>query len=256
MIKVLAASAFVITALNALPASAQAADAQCVTDDPTTYKVDCDAAAKLQAALKTGDKQAVVKMINFPVDRDLPLKSIKNAKAFLAHWDEYFDADTTKALTDQNPEQIGWRGIQLAGGMVWLKDGRIIRLNSEAAAYKKALENAKSDETAKLWLAARGYDRIDVQCSTKTLHVRVQNHGDDIRYFAWKAGAPLSAKPAMALSHGKTPSSGSDGSITYAFTNAGYTYEIDNGAGICGETCDKHLTVMKGAKQVSDQVCN
>lgn len=256
MMKAVAAFAFALMALGALPVSAQTADEQCVTDDPTTYKVDCDAAAKLQAALKANDRQAVTRMIAFPVERDLPLKPITSAKAFLTHWDEYFDADTTKTLTEQKAEQIGWRGIQLANGMVWFKDGRIIRLNSEAAAYKQALENAKADETARLWPAARGYDSIIVQCNTKTLHVRVQNHGDDVRYFAWNAGRPLSSKPALALSHGKTVSSGSDGSVVYAFTNAGYTYQIGNGAGICGETCNNHLTVTKGAKQVSDQVCN
>ncbi len=236
-------------------ASAAASD-QCDTDDPATYAADCAAAAKLKKALRANDRRAVAHMIDYPLQRELPLRPITNAGAFLKHWDEYFDAVTAKEIIDQKPEQYGWRGIALVNGMVWFKDGRIISINSDADAYKAALAAAKRVEARKLYADAQGYDRIEQQCNTKTLHVRVQKHGDDLRYFAWKRGAPLSGKPQLELKNGTFEDAGSDGGAVLTFKTGDFTYQVDNGAGICGEDCNSYLTVLKGEETISHQVCN
>ncbi|MBG1230846.1 hypothetical protein [Aestuariivirga litoralis] len=246
-----------LAASFALPCSAQttAATDQCETDDPTTYAADCAAAAKLKTALKSNDRQTVANLIDFPLQRVSPLPPIRNAKEFLVHWDEYFDAVTTKQLLDEKPSQYGWRGIAMVNGMVWFKEGRITAINENTAAAEKALKDAKEGEAKALYPAARGYDRLVQHCSTKTLQVRAQKHGDDLRYFAWKRGAPLSGKPQLALRNGTYEDAGSDGHATLTFKNNGYTYQLDNGAGICGEDCNSYLTVLKGQKTVSRQVC-
>ncbi len=228
---------------------------QCELAASTTYAKDCAAAAKLKAALKVDDRQAVAVLIEYPLQRDLPLHPIANSKEFLKHWDEYFDAVTTKEIIDQKPEQYGWRGIALANGMLWFNNGRVISINSEAAAYKQALEDAKHVETVALYPDAQGYDRIEQQCNTKTLHVRVQRHGEGLRYFAWKRGAPFSSRPELELKDGTAEESGSDGHAVLTFKNAGFTYQLDNGLGICGEDCHSYLTVLKDGKQVARQVC-
>ena len=247
----------VFLALSSLPVPAQNAapnKQEQSVDDQSTYAADYKAAAQMQQALKDNDRQTVVNLIHFPLIREQPLLPIASASEFLRHWDEYFDAPTIKTLLATKAEQYGWRGIAMANGMVWFANGRVQSINSGAAAYAVALTEAKVRESRSLYPAARGYDSIAFQCNTKVLHVRVQYHGEDLRYFAWKRGAKLSTKPALELKSGVYDAQGSGGNHTISFNYNGLVYQLVV-THICGEDCNNYLIVAKGEKAISRQVC-
>lgn len=220
-----------------------------------SYSKDFIASKTLQSALKENNRKAVAALIDYPLRREVPLSAIKNSKDFLKHWDEYFDAISTKAVLTASAEQYGWRGIALSGGMVWFNNGRISSINFQTTAYSKALQTVKKQDSSRLYVSAQGYDAIRFQCRTKNLFVRVEEYGDDLRYFAWKNGASLMAKPVLELKGGKETFQGSGGNFDLDFENRGFTYSINVGHNLCGEDCNDHLVVQQGNKTISSEVC-
>lgn len=220
-----------------------------------SFAADTKAAGQLQKALKTNDRLAVARLITYPLTRDAPLKPIANAKEFLAHWDEYFDAAATAELVAAQPEQYGWRGIALANGTVWFGKGHIVTINTETAAAKKTLQDAKTGEASRLYPSLRGYDSIAFECSSKAMHIRVQKTGEELHYFAWKKGAALSSKPELELAGGVYDPQGTGGNFNLTFQNNGYTYELEVGHNLCGEDCNDYLTVTQSDKSVSHDIC-
>ena len=221
-----------------------------------SYPADYLAAKKLQHALRKNDRRAVADLIAYPLQRYTPLTPIKNAKEFLAHWDEYFDSTDTKKLLDATADQIGWRGINLSHGMIWFENGRVITINTQTKASEIAFQTAKKQDYAKLYETARGYDSISFECTTKDQFIRAQKHGDDLRYFAWKKGVPLLSKPDFELRGGKYDPQGTGGNFDLVFQNEALTYTISVGHNLCGEEdCNDHLVVQEGSKIQSSEVC-
>ena len=219
------------------------------TDDYLSVK-------KLQQALRKNNRRAVADLIAYPLQRDTPLKAIKNAKEFLAHWDEYFDSTNTQKLLNATADQIGWRGINLLNGTIWFDHGRIITINTQTKASEIAFQIAKKQDDAKLHESARGYDSISFQCRTKDQFIRAQKHGDDLRYYAWKKGATLLTKPELELHGGAYNPQGTGGNFDLVFQDMALTYTISVGHNLCGEEdCNDHLEVLEGSKTQSSEVC-
>ena len=225
------------------------------TEQNAPYVKDYAAAKKLQMALRKNDRQAVANLVQFPLLNEKPLASVRNAHEFLARWDEFFDATNTAALLAADAEQYGWRGIALLNGTVWFEKGKIRAINSQTAAYQKAMQTAIKQDGAKLYPSARGFDKVTFQCTTKELYIRAQQHGDDLRYFAWKKGDSLLTKPELELTGGKYDPQGTGGNYNLEFNNNGFTYSLNVGHYLCGEDCNDYLAVSQGDKQLSNEVC-
>ena len=217
------------------------------------YQPDFQAAQSLQKALKANDRAAVARLMEFPMRLDYPLPPIKTTGEFLAHWDEFFDKGITAQLLHEAPAEVGWRGVMIGGGLVWFNNGRVFGFNPRTAAYQKRWDDAKKQEAAALYPSLRGYTKVAVICSTKTKHIRIQQYGNDYRYFVWPKGTNMSVKPELELKGDMRPD-GNGGDETYTFKNNGFRYEFEK-VFICGENCDDMLTVSKGDKEISSLAC-
>jgi hypothetical protein len=242
--------------LLAVPVWAQtdASPDQTENNDPA-YAADYNAANKLKEALRAQDRLAVASLITYPLYREAPLPPIRNSKEFLAHWDEYFDATGTAQVLAADAEQFGWRGIALTGGIVWFAHGLITSINLDTNASIQAGKEARRLDSERLYPSAQGYDRFEFQCSTKIFNIRTQYHGDDLRFFAWKKGKPLSTKPELALTGGVYDPQGTGGNYNLIFKTKDYTYQVEVGHNLCGEDCNDHLTVLNGTKTISHLIC-
>ena len=65
--------------------TAPAANQDQSADDRGTYTVDFVAAEKLLTGLRENDRQAVAKLVGYPLRHEFPLKSIANEVEFKAH---------------------------------------------------------------------------------------------------------------------------------------------------------------------------
>ena len=219
------------------------------------YAKDYLAAKTLQQALHDNNRRIVANLIQYPLARDQPLRPLKDSKEFMKHWDEYFDSTTIPSALAAKAGEYGWRGIALSGGIVWFKNGRIISINFQTKAYHAALLVAKKIDDLKLYVSARGYDKLTFQCRTKTHFIRVQQHGAELRYFSWKTPAMISTKPTLELHGGKYDPQGTGGNFILKFKNEGFTYNVDVGHNLCGEDCNDHLVVQQDSKIISSEVC-
>ena len=97
------------------------------------------------AAFKSGKTARIAKCFSFPYRRDYPFTTIENEKEFLAVFSEVLDEEIIQKIADSSPEdwqQIGWRGIALNNGEVWLSesDCKITAVNLKTKDYQSNLE--------------------------------------------------------------------------------------------------------------------
>ena len=218
------------------------------------YADEYKAVEAFQRALKSNDRKKVAALIAYPIQRTAPLPVISSPKEFVKHWDEFFDEEVVQHLTQQQPEERGWRGVFLGDGCVRFFEGKVFSLHCEPIGHKEALKAAKKRESSKLYKSAQDYDSIEFKCRTSSLHIRIQQHGDDLRYFAWKKGDSLASKPQLELHNGISKPDGSGGNFEVSFVNLPYTYTIQ-ATRLCGEDCNSYIVVSKGNEEISRRVC-
>ncbi len=196
----------------------------------------------------------VASLIDYPMPREYPLTVISSAEEFVANWEDFFDKEKISVVIGGVPEEIGWRGVQIADGKIWFNNGKITAINFRTADFDKKFTEAKNNEARSLYESARGYKNVPIRCATSKKIIRIQEHENDFRYFVWQKGANLSEKPELSLK-GEQVFDGSGGNSRYIFENNGYTYELDHPV-LCEDGgCIKSLAVFKAENELSRQAC-
>ena len=100
-------------------------------------------------AVKTKDPDNISVYISFPLRREAPIPPIINKQQFIKRFDEVFDNTLISKIinsdADKDWSQVGWRGIMLGNGDIWLNDsGRLIALNIQSEAEAKLKEKYKA----------------------------------------------------------------------------------------------------------------
>ena len=220
----------------------------------TEYAADYQAAETTILALKNNKREVVAKLIQYPLKRAIPLPDIKNAKEFLNNWDDYFDDSIIQKIINSKPEQIGWRGINLANGSIWFNEGKISTLNLTTKSYDEKFLRVQKLESLKLYKTARNYSKIEIECDTSHLHIRVQQNSGNLHYFAWKKGDSLSEKPQIEIGNGEYIFEGTGGNHSFVFHKGVYTYTLSVNI-LCEDKCDNYIIVNKGKKEISSKIC-
>lgn len=221
-----------------------------VSDRPN----DQEAALKFQQALAVNDYEAISLLIAYPLRMPAPLSNIIAPEEFIHHWSDFFDDTTIPRYLEAEPQEVGWRGIMLEHGCIWFNEGKIRSINCRTIEFDKRWQAAKELEWERLHTSARGYDNIQYSCHTDNLYIRIQNHGDDMRYFAWKKGASLTDEPELVLHNGFLDRQGTGGNHSLTFENSEYRYEIYVSR-LCGEDCNDYITIYKEDEVISQKVC-
>ena len=84
------------------------------------------------------------------------------------------------------------------------------------------MQTAIKQDGAKLYPSARGFDKITLDL--RSFYIGAQQHGDDLRYFAWKKGDSLLTKPELELTGGKYDPQGTGGNYNLEFNSNGFTF--------------------------------
>src|SRR5690606_7118910 len=102
--------------------------------------------SKFILEVKNGDKDAIAKRIKFPFKREYPIPPVKDKADFVKRYNQIFDKVLIEKITKSNPSkdwsEVGWRGIMLNQGDLWIDtDGKIITINHQSDEELK-LENS------------------------------------------------------------------------------------------------------------------
>lgn len=182
-------------------------------------------------AAEARDHQALANQMKYPFKLEYPIPAIKNPSEMLTRFDEVFDDAILNSIASsrvgQNWQTMGWRGIMLGSGEVWMDfDGKVIGINHQTARAAKLKAELIARQKSGLHPSVREYKSPELMWQTEKFTIRIDELGDSrYRYASWAKGKALSDKPDLVLKHGTVRVDGTGGNHTYLFTSGPYRYE-------------------------------
>ena len=209
--------------------------------------------------IKMDKKEKIASMISYPFDREYPIPSIKNKQEFLSRFNDIFDDNFKKIIIKSNPSkdwsEMGWRGIMLNNGDLWLDfKGRLIGVNYQSEFEKKLKVNLIADDKKNLHPSLSQFSRPLYILETSKFRIRIDDLGNNkYRYASWPINKPMTDKPDIVLQNGQFIADGSGGNCSYQFKNGDYLYECS--IIVMGEddSPPAFLTISKGDKDILNQ---
>lgn len=186
---------------------------------------------QLVDAAEARDHQALANQMKYPFKQEYPIPAIKNASEMLTRFDEVFDDAILKSIATsqvgQDWQAMGWRGIMLGSGEVWMDfDGKVIGINHQTAQAAKLKAELIARQKSDLHPSVREYKSPALMWQTEKFHIRIDELDDGhYRYASWAKGKTLADKPDLVLKNGTVRVEGSGGNHTYLFTSGPYRYE-------------------------------
>ena len=186
-------------------------------------------------------------VIKYPLKRQYPIPSIKNQEELKKRFSEVFDDKLIEEIKNSKIEdwsEMGWRGIMLNQGTLWLNfDEIIIAINYQSDFEKRLREDLIREEKEQLDSSIKEFIEPTYKIKTKNFLIRIDKIDDSkYRYSSWKIGKSESSEPDLVLLNGEIEYSGTIGYQYFTFKNRNYTYEIDIDA--------TSLEVMKDNKTI------
>ncbi|HHQ4530328.1 TPA: hypothetical protein ACSP1Y_004141 [Aeromonas hydrophila] len=186
---------------------------------------------KVIDAAKGRDPQVLARQIKYPFKQEYPIPVIKSPSEMVARFDEVFDDAILNSIASsrvgQDWQAMGWRGIMLGSGEVWLDfDGKVIGINHQTAQAAKLKAELIARQKSELHPSVREYKSPELMWQTAKFTIRIDELGDGrYRYASWAKGKTLADKPDLVLKNGAVRVEGTGGNHTYLFTSGPYRYE-------------------------------
>jgi len=221
-------------------------------------KTEIENIQKLINLFKTKNVDGISKIITYPLNREYPIPSVKNEADLKKRFNQIFDKKIIDIISNSKIDQwseVGWRGIMLDRGDVWIEsDGKIKALN-----YQSDMEIAQKNrlinhDKKKLHSSLKKFKSPTYKIQTKSYLIRIDELANGkYRYASWKIGKSEASKPDLTLSNGELKFEGSGGNHTITFTKGEYNYKVYRG--IIGErdTAEISLTVEQKGKTILQQ---
>ena len=197
---------------------------------------------------------SISSIIEFPLNRQYPLLSIKNEKEFKQRFSEVFDKILVDKIINSKIEQwneVGYRGIMLDNGIMWIEssEGKIIAVSYQSNFEKKLRKDLITKEKESVHSSLKTFESPIYKIKTKKYLIRIDKLSDSkYRYTSWKIGEKESSKPDLILKNGQWKFEGSGGNSIITFSNENYLYKVYRN--IIGEdnAPDITLEVEKGGQ--------
>jgi hypothetical protein len=209
--------------------------------------------------IKNKKKEAVALKMSFPFNRQYPIPPIKNKQEFIERYTEVFDDSLTGMIAKSRPatdwSEMGWRGIMLFQGTVWLDyDGRLISVNYQSDFERKKCEALIAKEKAEIHSSLKKFKIPVCVLETTKFRIRIDDLGEgNYRYASWPVNQKMSESPEVILESGKYIAEGSGDNHRYEFKNKEYTYQCSINVVREDSFPPASLTVSKGGKVILSQ---
>lgn len=210
-----------------------------------------ESVASFRQAVGTGDAGVMSQWVRYPLSRNYPLRPVVDAKDCMARFAELLPAPFLEEIADSSDDdwqQVGWRGIMFDGGRMWLDDQQRMRALNESSAAEVARRNAiiERDRNA-LAASLQDYAEPILRWQTKSYRIRIDRMRDGgLRYTSWRRGSPLHAKPDLQLLHGMHEFDGSGGNHHYEWHQGKQSYRCVITLLGSGESVPFELEVRRG----------
>lgn len=194
--------------------------------------IQTDKIASLIRVIRTGNRRQIVGLIQYPLQREYPLKSISSQQECLERFDEVFDKPFLEEVASCNLHddwrEMGWRGIMFQDGSLWLdSDYKILSVNHETKDTKRLKAAAIAQQKLRLPNSLRDFDQPELEWTTPLYIVRVDRKGEDHRLAVLDVKSPT--KILRVLHHGEFHFNGTMGAYFIDWQSEGRTYRIYSG---------------------------
>lgn len=203
------------------------------------------------AAFKADDKAVVAALVSYPLKRSYPVPAINNEAELVERFDDVFDETLIKQIADSDIDtdwdKVGWRGIMLNSGLVWVDtDGKIIGVNYQTAKEQLLVKNLIAADKQALHPSLNNFDKPVLKWQTTKYRMRIDDLGDNnYRYASWHIDKKTSDKPDSVLFNGEMNFEGSGGNHSYTFKNGRYRYVLQVSVIGCENSPPGRLEVYK-----------
>lgn len=181
-----------------------------------------------------------------------PIPDIKDEAELINRFDEVFNDELTAVIASSNIDtdwdSVGWRGIMLNNGVMWVDtDGKIIAVNTQNAKEQALAKSLIKQGKQSLHASINTFEKPVLDWKTANYHIRVDDLGDhNFRYAVWGIDKKPSDKPDMVLLNGDITFEGSSGNHNYTFKNGRYSYVLQVTIIGCDTSPPGWLEVYKG----------
>jgi hypothetical protein len=180
---------------------------------------------------KSNDSDAIANSIAYPLKREYPISIIRNKNELMLKFESVFSNSLKSLIIKSTPSdnwsRVGYRGVMLNDGDVWIDDeGKILAINITSPMEQKIIDKRISDIRNGLNKKLQAFKRPVCDFVTKSFRIRIDEVEKGYRYASWKIKDNESQEPQIILFGGEFNFDGSGGSGTYIFKNGRYIYRI------------------------------
>ena len=209
--------------------------------------------------VKSNNKEGVAAFISFPLKRETPIPAVKNKADFIKKYDQIFDATLKNKIIKSNPakdwSEMGWRGIMLAQGDIWMDtDGKVSTINYQSQAEKDLKNKLIAGEKGKLHSSIVKFKAPKYVLETSKFRIRIDDLGNDnYRYASWSVKKSMSEKPDLIITNGKWISDGSGGNSHFDFKKGDFLYQCSIIVLGTSYSPPASLTISQNGKEILSQ---
>ena len=181
--------------------------------------------------VKSNNKNAVAARITFPLKREYPIPTVINKTDFIKRYNEIFDKTLISKITKSNPakdwSEMGWRGIMLNQGDLWMDtNGKIIAINYQSEAEKKQKNTLIAAQKKTVNSSISNFKEPVAILETSKFRIRIDDLGNDnYRYASWSVKKKMTDTPDLIIEKGKFFADGTGGNHYYEFIKGNFRYE-------------------------------
>lgn len=209
--------------------------------------------------VKGDKKEEIAKIISYPLNRESPIPAIKNKTEFVKRYSEIFDADLKKEILSSKPDkdwsEMGWRGIMLNQGTVWMdSDGKLTAINYQSKYEKDFKSKLITAQKSTIHSSIASFKDPVCVLETTKFRIRIDDLGNNnYRYASWPIKKKMTEKPDLIITNGKFIADGTGGNHSYEFKKGNYVYECS--IIVLGEKSapPAKLAITQDGKQILNQ---
>jgi len=180
--------------------------------------------------VKNNDLAALKTSVSYPLKREYPLPAVQNEADFEKLYDEVFDDHLKEIIVDSNVatdwSTIGWRGIILENGILWLDyDGKLMSVNYQSKEEKGKRDKLIALDKMSVHESLRKFETPVLIMETKKYRIRIDDLENwNLRYSSWSVDSSMNEKPDLIIENGIYVRDGTGGNHHYIFENGIYKY--------------------------------
>ena len=205
------------------------------------------------------NSKELAKIISYPLKRDYPIPDVKNQQEFILRYNQIFDDSLKRIIIGSDAardwDEVGWRGIMLYSGTVWIDtDGKITAINYQSKAEKELKKKLIEADKNKLHSSVVNFAEPVYILETSKFRIRIdQLSTGDYRYASWPITKSMSESPDLVLNNGKVIMDGSGGNHRFQFKTGVYMYECSISPLREKDASPADLRVYKNGKVILSQ---